>query len=92
MKMNKLNKNLQENKIETIGSKYPYIFKNGNTEYRDFPIQGLISYFMDDEHLFMKEKELLTEEKTINYTTDNIAQERLFKTKVFETYHFFLLF
>lgn len=84
MKMNKLNKNLQENKIDTIGSKYPYIFKNGNTEYKDFPIQGLISYFMDDEHLFMKEEELLTEEKTINYTTDNIAQERLFKTKVFD--------
>jgi hypothetical protein len=39
---------------------------------------------MDDEHLFMSEEELLMKDKTINYTIDNIAQERIFKIKVLE--------
>jgi hypothetical protein len=34
----------QEAKIETIGSKFPFIFRNGNVEYKEFPISGLISY------------------------------------------------
>jgi hypothetical protein len=33
-----------ESKIDTIGSKYPFIFRNGNVEYKEFPISGLISY------------------------------------------------
>ena len=43
-----------ESKTETIGSQYPFIFRNGAVYYREFPISGLISYQMDEEHLFMK--------------------------------------
>ena len=73
-----------EQKMDTIGSQFPFIFRNGNVSYYEFPIGGLISYFMDDEHLFMSEEELLMKDKTINYTIDNIAQERIFKIKVLE--------
>lgn len=45
-------KDLFEAKVDTIGSKYPFIFKNGKVEYREFPIGGLISYLMDEESLF----------------------------------------
>jgi hypothetical protein len=70
--------------MDTIDSPFPFIFRNGNVSYYEFPIGGLISYFMDDEHLFMSEEELLMKDKTINYTIDNIAQERIFKIKVLE--------
>lgn len=41
-----------EQKTNTIGNKYPFIFRNGNVAYKEFPISGLISYQMDDELLF----------------------------------------
>ena len=52
-KVSSFKKNLLEQKIETIGSKYPFIFKNGYVEYKEFPISGLISYQMDEENLFL---------------------------------------
>ena len=44
-----------EGKIETIGGTYPFIMRNGNTEYKTFPINGLISWNMDDNNLFTNE-------------------------------------
>lgn len=44
---------IQEQKIETIGSKYPYFFRNGIVNYKEFPIAGLISYQMDENEEFM---------------------------------------
>lgn len=44
---------LQETKVDTLGSKHPFIFKNGHVSYKDFPISGLISYLMDEEKLFI---------------------------------------
>lgn len=49
---------LLETKIDTIGSKYPFIFRNGVIEYKEFPISGLISYWSDDEELFMLKSEM----------------------------------
>jgi hypothetical protein len=49
---------LLESKIDTIGSKHPFIFRNGNVNYKEFPISGLISYFMDEEELFITKNEL----------------------------------
>lgn len=83
-KMTKFTNTRLEQKIDTIGGQYPFIFRNGHVNYHEFPIGGLISYFMDEEHLFVPIEELITEEKTINYTIDNIAQERIFKMKVLE--------
>jgi hypothetical protein len=82
--MTKFTNTRLEQKIDTIGGQYPFIFRNGHVNYHEFPIGGLISYFMDEEHLFVPMEELITEEKTINYTIDNIAQERIFKMKVLE--------
>lgn len=45
---------LQETKTETIGSKYPFIRRNGDVNYFTFPISGLISYYMDEAQEFMK--------------------------------------
>lgn len=43
---------LMENKIDTIGNKYPFIFRNGSVNYKEFPISGLISYLSDEKDLF----------------------------------------
>jgi len=41
--------NISESKTDTIGSRYPFIRRNGNMYYRSFPITGIISASMDDE-------------------------------------------
>ena len=81
-KITKFTNTRLEQKIDTIGGQYPFIFRNGQVNYNEFPIGGLISYFMDEKHLFIPEADLITDEKTTNYTTDNVAQERLFKMEV----------
>ena len=57
---------LMEQKMETIGSQYPFIFKNGVVNYKEFPIAGLISHVADENMLFLdKESDLgltITEE------------------------------
>lgn len=41
-----------ETKTDTIGGPYPFFFRNGNVKYKEFSINGLISYHMDNEQLF----------------------------------------
>ena len=49
---------LQESKTDTIGHKYPYFFRNGAVEYKEFPVAGLLSYYVDDNELFIKDEKL----------------------------------
>lgn len=46
------NKKVSDNIITTIGSKYPYVTRNGNIGYRTFSLSGTIAYEMDSEHQF----------------------------------------
>lgn len=73
-----------EQKVDTIGSQHPYILRNGNVYYKEFPLSGLISYQMDDTYLFMSKEELGLSKKSFNLTSDNLAAERKFKLKVLE--------
>lgn len=43
---------LLEQKTNTIGNKYPFIFRNGKVSYKEFPLSGLVSFQMDNELLF----------------------------------------
>ncbi len=83
-KITKFTNTRLEQKIDTIGGKHPFIFRNGQVNYNEFPIGGLISYFMDEEKLFMSDQEFIVQDKTTNYTVDNMIQERIFKMKVLE--------
>lgn len=49
---------IAESKTDTIGSKYPYIRRNGNMYYRTFQGSGLITAYMDNAHLFTSENEI----------------------------------
>lgn len=90
---------LAETRTETIGSKYPFFFRNARIAYKTFPISGLISMLSDENELFtnfdsiMREVYLYhrqgqTEEKAPYKSTDllskNMLSERLFKLKVLD--------
>lgn len=53
-KVSSFKNTLLENKVDTIGSKYPFIFRNGNVKYKEFPISGLISLLSDENELFFE--------------------------------------
>lgn len=80
---------VQESKKVTLGRKYPYILRNGVVNYKEFSISGLISYLMDNDEMFMPEKELLSltsDEfaETTDIIDENIAVERKFKIAVLD--------
>jgi hypothetical protein len=39
---------------------------------------------MDNDNIFMNKEEFMVDEKTTNLISDNLAKERIFKTKVLE--------
>ncbi|MBR3673967.1 MAG: hypothetical protein IKN65_06790 [Clostridia bacterium] len=45
---------ISEGLIETIGSKYPYIRRNGAVNYRTFSLSGTISCFIDLKNNLMQ--------------------------------------
>ena len=75
-----------EQKTDTIGSKYPFIFRNGHVKYKEIPIAGLISYLMDDQEYFINKQDLGYMEFNVStdLTSDNIRAERVFKLEVLE--------
>lgn len=98
-KMTKFTNTVLEQKQETIGGKYPFIFRNGHVNYHEFPIAGLISYLSDDEFLFISKEELNLADEYHRHETkkirddfpnlkdslsENIVRERVFKTQVLE--------
>lgn len=80
-KINNLKRQLQESKVDTIGSKYPFIVRNGAVDYFSFPLGGLISYHMDDQKSFSS---LGEENYNFNLDNQNITQEREFRKQVEE--------
>lgn len=80
-----------EQKSDTIGSQYPFIFRNGDVRYKEISISGLISYLMDNNELFATNEELGLPSSlqnslhntrgTTDLTAVNITAERKFKLK-----------
>lgn len=87
---------VSDTKIDTIGSKYPYIKRNGAVSYRQFPISGLISFLMDKDKIFTSREETYSEDvlelyKDYNSDYDNridmfndITYERDYREKVMD--------
>ncbi len=73
-----------ESKLDTIGGKYPFIFRNGNTGYKEFPISGLISCHMDSGDF--SDTKMPDNEKyfSTDLVSDNITTERTFKLEVLD--------
>ena len=66
-------RNISESKTDTIGSKYPFIKRNGYVDHKTFSISGLISYFTDEENTLTSKTNILGEhkEKYLQYNQDN---------------------
>lgn len=75
---------LLETKTNTIGSQFPFIFRNGTVKYKEFSINGLISCRSDEEFLFVTEDSLSNYDQSFNLTDNNIVIERNFKLDVLE--------
>lgn len=73
-----------ENKLNTIGSQFPFTFRNGHVKYKEFPISGLISCQSDEEFLFADEENFKDFDNTINLVSGNILTEREFKLEVMD--------
>lgn len=41
---------VMESKTDTLGGKYPFIRRNGDTYYRQFPLAGLITHFNENDY------------------------------------------
>lgn len=84
-----------ESKMDTLGGKYPFFFRNGNVLYKEFPIGGLISMIADDNEEFMSgvkidqnfrsttpASRLDERDLPTALTGDNFRREREFKLEV----------
>lgn len=56
---------VMDSKNDTIGSKFANITRNAATYYRTFPINGLISFWMDENNLFYSREEAYQYEDVI---------------------------
>lgn len=97
--VNSFKKNISETRIETIGSKYPFVRRNGAINYAEFPISGLISFQMDESQAFITKEELYLNKNIMKkynkYNTETLEDwpitdandfvyEKLFRDKVME--------
>lgn len=53
-KVSSFKNTILESKMDTIGGKYPFFFRNGNVKYKEFPISGLISALTDENNEFIQ--------------------------------------
>ena len=57
--------NIGQAKTDTIGSKYPFVRRNGNMYYHSFPFSFLITAYTDNNHIFATEKQLRDDQKEL---------------------------
>jgi len=62
-----------ESLTQTIGSKYPFIRRNGNMNYRTFSLSGMISHFMDKPAIHDLDK-LTWDKETLIYSPVDIDE------------------
>ena len=93
--VNNLKRNLLETKQDTIGNQYPFILKNGHSNYFSFSLGGLISYYAetnDNLHRLTTKAtsrnnynqiiEPILSNHTLDLTKNNIYNERIYREKV----------
>lgn len=89
--LNSFRRTISEIKIDTIGSQYPFIKRNGAINYAQFPLGGLVTSAMDEEGLFITKAEAFgnslndyneyNEENNIKIYQD-VIWEKFFRNKV----------
>lgn len=90
--MNTFKYQIYDSNTDPVGSRYTKITRNANTYYRIFPLNGLVSFWMDENDLFCNKTDIYKYDDVVdlynNYNKDNnILQydyiyERDFRDKV----------
>ena len=70
-------RNVVESNTVTIGSKFPFIKRNGDVYYRSFPISGLISSQMDEFNTFSSKEEIYKGQDNIDLYNDFNKEHRI---------------
>ncbi len=83
-KVSTYKRNIPEGKVDTIGSKYAFITRNGNVNYKEFALSGLISEQMDPDNLYGFAGRAALEWPETDLVSRNIAAERNFKNDVLD--------
>ncbi|MEG0775836.1 hypothetical protein, partial [Clostridium sp.] len=52
-----------ESRIETIGSKYPFVTRNASIDYKEFSLSGTITHFMDETEEFAPRADLFVDDE-----------------------------
>ena len=69
-----------ENKVNTLGGKYPFIFRNDSVNYKELAISGLISAHMDPDALFFNRQFKLNEIRETTPSLDKTVINGLFSS------------
>ena len=56
-------RNILESKTDTLGSRTPFTRRNGDVNYKVFPVSGLITAFCDEEGLFFNKDNIYRQHK-----------------------------
>jgi len=54
--LNSMTRNISDAHLDTLGGKYAVFSRNAVMDYRSFPIEGLISFWMDEQNTFTDKK------------------------------------
>lgn len=65
-------KTVSENKVDTIGSKYPFFYRNAKVGYRTFSISGLIHSLIDENYIFLNKNDYIMK------LSDEVLEEESF--------------
>lgn len=76
-KISSFNYKTVQSSTETIGSKYPFIRRNGNIGYKTFTISGLITRHMDENELFASPAEIYGNSEMISYYEEYNQENRI---------------
>lgn len=77
--------NLNENKIHTLGERFPFIIRNGITNYKTFSLNGLISFNMDENGLFFTKEQAYKFDEVIElYNQYNENNSITYNDDIFE--------
>ena len=90
--INSFKRTLSESKTDTLGSQFPFIRRNGNVNYIQFSLGGLIASTMDEDGLFINKKDeygslnskynQYNEENYIPFNSIDFIWEKTFRDKI----------
>lgn len=68
--MGSFKRNIYDAHVDTIGGKYAVFTRNSTMDYKEFPIEGLISFWMDEQNVFSDKKVIFGDKDIVEMYND----------------------